>query len=116
MGKGGLQLATVCTAINGTVLEDVRMSRHGAEMAHPTYKSIENHTLGVRSISEYKRMTQREGERGRVLWRNDAKQMTRWVASSEGEPAGKLMGGGRIAADRGGEAIRSQKGEARLIN
>lgn len=62
--RGGLQLATVCTAINGTVLgEDVRMSRHGAEMAHPTCKSIGKQTFDARRIPEYKRMTQRERER-----------------------------------------------------
>lgn len=57
-----------------------------------------------------------DSERGRVLWRNDAKQVTSWAASCEGQPAGELMGGGRIAAGGGGEASRSQKGEARLIN
>lgn len=62
------------------------------------------------------RIQTNDSERGRVLWRNDAKQMTRWAASSEGQPAGELMGGGRITAGRGGEASRSQKGEARLIN
>lgn len=53
----------MCTVINGTVLgKDVRMSRHGAEMARPTCKSIGKWTFGAGQISKDKRMTQREGE------------------------------------------------------
>jgi hypothetical protein len=44
---------------NGAAGEDVRMSRHGAEMARPTCKSIGKSRLGARQISEYNRMTQR---------------------------------------------------------
>lgn len=49
----------------------------------------------LRQISEYKT---NDSERGRVLWRNDAKQMTRWAASSdEGQTGGGELMGSRIA-------------------
>lgn len=49
----------------------------------------------LRQISEYKG---NDSERGRVLWRNDAKQMTRRAASSdEGQTRGGELMGRRIA-------------------
>lgn len=52
-GEGGLKGVTVSAAINGTALgQDVRMSRHGAEMAHLTCKSIGNAQFGTQAESQ----------------------------------------------------------------